>query len=161
MNNLQKWREYSGTYSIAQQKIAIVASRFNEALVGHLIQGACQSLEKVSYISNNIDIFRVPGAYELPFTCQQVLQTGRYQGLIALGIVIRGETPHFEYVAHACANGIQQVQLKTNLPITFGVLTTDTVAQAEERAGGKAGNKGAEAALALIEVMSLTSQING
>jgi 6,7-dimethyl-8-ribityllumazine synthase len=108
----------------------------------------------------NIECFWVPGAFEIPLACQRVAQTNRFSGIIALGAVIRGSTPHFDYVAGSCANGITQVQLKTDVPISFGVLTTDTMEQASERAGSKAGNKGSDAAMALLETIDVLGKIN-
>ena len=108
-----------------------------------------------------IDCVRVPGAYEIPFVCKQLAVTNRYQGVVALGAVIRGSTPHFDYVASNSASGILQASLATDVPMTFGILTTDTVEQAIERAGTKAGNKGADAAMSLLEMISVVNKING
>lgn len=140
-------------------KIAIVASRFNEIIVNQLITGAENGLTLHGVLVDQIEIMKVPGAYEIPFMCQQAAKTGRYVGIIALGAVIRGDTAHFDYVAGPCAQGLMQVQLQTGIPITFGVLTTENMEQAFARAGGAVGNKGTEAAVGLLEVLGLTSKL--
>lgn len=153
--------EIEGNFLAPNGNIAIVASRFNEFFVENLVTGAKDMLCRHGVKESQIEIIRVPGAFEIPLVCQKVAETGRFAGIIAVGAVIRGSTPHFDYVAGACANGITQVQLKTNCPITFGVLTTDTIEQAIERSGTKAGNKGSECALALLEMINLLDKING
>lgn len=150
-----------GDFSTPRGSIAIVAARFNEMIVEQLIQGARDTLSRHGVKPEAIDLIRVPGGYELPLACQSAAQSGRYQGIIALGVVIKGATPHFDYVAGTAANGVAQASLKTNIPMTFGVLTTDTIEQAIERAGTKAGNKGADAAFSLIEMMNLVERLNG
>ena len=129
-------------------KVAIIVARFNSAITAKLLEGAQQGLQQA--IASEVDIFYVPGAYELPFAAKKV--AGRYGAIVALGAVIRGDTPHFDYVAGECARGLQQVMLDTGVPIAFGVLTTDTLEQAEARAGGKHGNKGYDAAMTAIEM---------
>lgn len=143
-----------------QHRVAILASRFNEFIVKSLMAGAVDALKRHGLPEDHIDIIRVPGAFELPLAAEQAAVSGRYQGLIALGAVIRGATAHFEHVAGTCISGLSQVSLKHSLPIGLGVLTTDTIEQAIERAGTKAGNKGAEAALAVIEMIDLGSRFN-
>jgi 6,7-dimethyl-8-ribityllumazine synthase len=138
--------------------IAIIASTFNDVIVDKLVEGAKETLSQYGVTGDNLDIFTVPGAFELPLVCQVKAQSGHYVGIIALGAVIQGETPHFDYVCSACAHGIIQAQLSTNIPITFGVLTTDTVEQAQARAGGAAGNKGKEAAIALLDVLMVLQE---
>lgn len=153
-------REIVGDFHLPSGNIAIVASRFNEFIVERLIAGAQDILVRHGVKAQQIDIYKVPGAFELPFTCQRIAQTGRYVGIVALGTVIRGETAHFEYVSSACAQGLLQAQLKTDVPITFGVITTENLDQAIARAGSTVGNKGSEAALALIEVINLLGKIS-
>lgn len=127
-------------------KFAIVVARFNEAITGKLLEGAQKGLVG----SDAVDVYFVPGAFELPFAAKKL--AWRYQAVIALGAVIRGDTPHFDYVAGECARGIQQVMLETGIPVIFGVLTTDTLEQAQARAGGVHGNKGFDAAMTAIEM---------
>ena len=129
---------------------AIVVARFNGAITEKLLEGAREALSKAGAKSQQV--FYVPGAYELPFAAKKLALRGGYHAIIALGAVIRGETPHFEYVAGEAARGLQQAALETGVPIAFGVLTTDTVEQAQARAGGAAGNKGFDAAMTAIEM---------
>jgi 6,7-dimethyl-8-ribityllumazine synthase len=131
-------------------KFAIVVARFNSAITDKLLAGACEALTRAGAESHRV--FRVPGAFELPFAAKKLAQRGGFDAIIALGAVIRGETPHFDYVAGEAARGLQQVGLDTGVPVIFGVLTTDTWEQAEARAGGSAGNKGADAARTAIEM---------
>jgi 6,7-dimethyl-8-ribityllumazine synthase len=131
-------------------KFAIVVARFNGSITGKLLEGANEALKKAG--AESVDLFHVPGAFELPLAAKMLAHTHRYNALIALGAVIRGETPHFDYVAGESARGLQQVALETGLPIAFGVLTTNTHEQAEARAGGNAGNKGYDAAMTAIEM---------
>lgn len=155
-------REIHGHFTAPSNgKIAIVASRFNDLIVDQLISGAKDTLERHGVNSENIDCVRVPGAYELPIVCKQLAKTQQYKGIVALGAIIRGSTPHFDYVANISASGILQASMETDIPMTFGVLTTDTLEQAIERAGTKAGNKGADAALALLETINVVAQIYG
>ncbi len=136
-------------------RFACVAARFNEFVVEPLLQGAVDTLRRHGVAAESIDVVRVPGAFEIPLAVRKLAVSGRYDALIALGAVIRGDTPHFDYVAGECASGLARVTLETGLPVAFGVLTTDTVEQATERAGGKDGNKGADAALTAIEMANL------
>jgi 6,7-dimethyl-8-ribityllumazine synthase len=131
-------------------KFAIVVARFNREITGKLLEGARQALE--SSAAESFEVFHVPGSFELPLAAKMLAGRQRYDALIALGAVIRGETPHFDYVAAEAARGLQQVALETGLPIAFGVLTTDTYEQAEARAGGDRGNKGYDAAMTAIEM---------
>ena len=131
-------------------RFAIVVARFNSAITEKLLEGAREALTKAGADNERIEVFHVPGAFELPFAVRTLAKN--YDAVIALGAVIRGETPHFEYVAGAAANGLQQAALDTGVPVAFGVLTTDTVAQAAARAGGEHGNKGYDAAMTAIEM---------
>lgn len=132
-------------------KIAIVAARFNDFIVDRLISGAVDFFVRHGGDAKNITIIRTPGAFEMPLVCQKVAMSKKYDGILALGAVIRGATPHFDFVANEATKGIAQVSLSTGVPIGFGLLTTDTIEQAIERAGTKAGNKGADSAQALLE----------
>lgn len=132
-------------------KIAIVAARFNDFIVDRLISGAVDFFVRHGGDAKNITIIRTPGAFEMPLVCQKVAMSKKYDGILALGAVIRGATPHFDFVANEVTKGIAQVSLSTGVPIGFGLLTTDTIEQAIERAGTKAGNKGADSAQALLE----------
>lgn len=153
-------RQINGDCLPFDGKIAIVASRFNDFIVEQLIKGASSTCLRQGLTESQIEIISVPGAFELPYACKQVAKTGRFKGIIALGAVIRGGTPHFEYVAGECAKGIAKVSIEMDIPISFGVLTCDTIEQAIERAGTKAGNKGIDAALAAIELINLTAKIH-
>ncbi len=140
-------------------RIAIVATRFNDFIVKNLIGGALDCLERHGADPNAITLVRVPGAFELPLVCQKLAASKKYDGIIALGAVIRGATPHFDYVCAEASKGIAQVTLAHEIPIGFGLLTCDTIDQAIERAGSKAGNKGVEATMALIETARVLEQI--
>jgi 6,7-dimethyl-8-ribityllumazine synthase len=153
-------RQINGDCLPFDGKIAIVASRFNDFIVEQLVKGASSACLRQGLTESQIEIISVPGAFELPYACKQVAKTGRFKGIIALGAVIRGGTPHFEYVAGECAKGIAKVSIEMDIPISFGVLTCDTIEQAIERAGTKAGNKGIDAALAAIELINLTAKIH-
>jgi 6,7-dimethyl-8-ribityllumazine synthase len=155
-----KIKEIGGEFYAPQKSIAIVAARFNEFMVERLIAGAQDTLLRHGVKAQQIELIRVPGAYEIPLACQRAAQTNRFAGVIALGAVIRGETAHFDYVAGGCANGLMQAQLKTEVPMTLGVITTEDKDQAIARAGSTAGNKGAEAAMALLEMISVLGKIN-
>jgi len=144
----------------ANARIALVAARFNSFIVEKLVQGAIDTLQRHGMKEAQYQVIQVPGAFELPLAVQRVAQSNQYTGIIALGAVIRGATPHFDYVAGECVKGLAQVMLQTNTPVTLGVLTTDNIEQAIERAGCKAGNKGSDAALSLLEMMSLLQQLD-
>jgi 6,7-dimethyl-8-ribityllumazine synthase len=148
-----------GDYLYHSGRIAVVATRFNSLIVESLVGGALDSLKRHGVPKDQIDVIYVPGAYELPLVIKKLALTGKYHGILALGAVIRGGTPHFDYVAGECAKGIGQVSLAQDIPVSFGVLTTDSIEQAIERAGTKAGNKGADTAVALLETMNVLSQI--
>ncbi len=143
----------------ASRRFAVVASRFNERHVRLLVDGAVDALVRHGVDRRHIKVVRVPGAWEIPPALDVLAKRGTFDGLIALGVVIRGETPHFDYVCSACTSGVARVQADSSLPIGFGLLTCDTPQQAEERSGGKAGNKGTEAALATLEMVDLLAQL--
>lgn len=140
-------------------KIGIVAGRFNEFIVSKLISGAEDTLLRHGVRAGNIDLCWVPGAFEIPVAAKRMAEKGKYDAVIALGAVIRGSTSHYDYVCAEASKGIAQVSLSTGLPVMFGILTTDTIQQAIERAGTKAGNKGSECALDAIEMVNLFRQI--
>lgn len=136
-------------------KIGIVISRFNDAIGKELLRGARNTLSRHGVSEEDVDVAWVPGAFEIPLVAKLMAESGNYQAIICLGVVIRGATSHFEYVAGQAASGIASVALSVGVPVTFGMLTTETIEQAVERAGSKAGNKGAEAAAAAIEMTNL------
>lgn len=149
---------FKGGLSGQGARCGIVASRFNGAIVDQLLAGAMAALQEHGVDVKDIDVVQVPGAFEIPLAAQRLALSKRYDAIIALGCVIRGATPHFDYVAGECARGISTVALKFDIPVAFGVLTVDTVEQAMERAGPKDGNKGAEAALTALEMVRLLKQ---
>lgn len=150
---------FEGHLGGAGLRFAVVASRFNEAIVGRLVEGALDGLRRHGVDESRIDVAWVPGAFELPVVAQKLAGTGSYDAVITLGAVIRGATGHYDFVAGECAAGIQRVQLDTGVPVVFGVLTTDTIEQAVERSGAKAGNKGFEAASTAIEMANLMASL--
>ncbi len=152
-------RTIEGVFAAGEARFALVASRFNSFVVESLVAGAVDTLRRHGVAEAQMTLVRSPGAFELPLVVQKVAASGNYDAIIALGAVIRGGTPHFEYVAGECTKGIAQVSLASGLPIAFGVLTVDTIEQAIERAGTKAGNKGAEAALSALEMVSLLARL--
>jgi 6,7-dimethyl-8-ribityllumazine synthase len=141
-------------------RFGVVAARFNEFVVEPLIRGALDALRRHGVGDKQIDLVRVPGAFDIPVAARKMALSHRYDALIALGAVIRGQTPHFDYVAGECAGGIARIALESGVPIAFGVLTTDTGEQALDRAGGKAGNKGADAALVAVEMANLLRRLD-
>ena len=140
-------------------KIGVICTRFNSFIVDHLETGCIDMLRRSSSAEIEVDILKVPGAYELPVVAKKMAVSNSYDAIIALGAVIRGATPHFEQVAGACSNGLSRVATDSGVPVIFGVLTVDTIEQAIERAGTKAGNKGAEAAATAIEMINLMRQV--
>lgn len=138
---------------------ALVATRFNEFIVSSLIDGARDALRRHGVAEDAITLVRVPGAWEAPIICKRLADSKRFDAIIALGAIIRGGTPHFDYVAGGLAAGLERTSMESGVPIAFGVLTTDTIEQAIERAGTKAGNKGADAALAALEMVNLSRQL--
>jgi 6,7-dimethyl-8-ribityllumazine synthase len=153
-------KTYEGQLLIQNARFCLVTSRFNSFIVDALTSGAIDALVRHGAHHDDIHVIKVPGAYELPLAVQKAAATGRYDAIIALGAVIRGSTPHFDYVAGECVKGISSLSLKHEIPIAFGVLTVDTIEQAIERAGTKAGNKGAEAALSAVEMVNLLREID-
>ncbi len=141
------------------RKIGIIVARFNSFICEKLLEGALDSLVRSGVDDGEIDVARVPGAFEIPLIAQKMARSGKYDAVICLGAVIRGATPHFDYVAGEVAKGTAQVMLDTGVPVLFGVLTTETIEQAIERAGTKAGNKGADVAIAALEMISLMEGI--
>ena len=148
-----------GDLTIRNKKIALVAGRFNSFVVEHLISGAKEALLKHGADETDIDLLYVPGAFEIPLALKKTANSGKYNGIIALGAVIRGGTPHFEFVAGECVKGISKVALDSEIPIAFGVLTVDTVEQAIERSGSNSENKGAEAAESTIRMINLLEKL--
>ncbi len=144
----------------SDSKIAIISSRFNHIITDRLVEGAKDAVLRHGGSDENIDLVLVPGAFEIPFVLTRLLESKRYDGVCCLGAVIRGSTPHFDYVAAETTKGIANAAMKSTTPVTFGVLTTDTIEQAIERAGSKAGNKGFEAMTGLIEMIDLYKNFN-
>jgi len=141
------------------RKVAIVASRFNDFITARLMEGALDALARHGVADKDISVYRVPGAFEIPSVARKIADSAGVDGIICLGAVIRGSTPHFDYVAAEVSKGVAHVGIDAKMPVIFGVLTTDTIEQAIERAGTKSGNKGFDAAMALLEMMDLYSQI--
>lgn len=152
---------YEGQCNASGLKFGIVVSRFNNFITEKLLDGALDALRRHGADDGNIDVFWVPGSFEIPSVARRLAQSEKYDALICLGCVIRGATPHFDYIAGQCASGIAQVGCETGVPTIFGVLTTDTLEQAIERAGTKAGNKGSDAAMAAMEMADLVKKIAG
>ena len=141
-------------------RFVIVAARFNEFVVEPLLKGALDALRRHGVNDKQIEIVRVPGAFDIPVAVRKLANAKRYDAIITLGAVVRGQTPHFDYVAGECAGGVSRIALESGIPIAFGVLTTDTMEQAVDRAGGKAGNKGADCALVAIEMANLLRRLD-
>lgn len=148
-----------GDFNAAGMRVALVAGRFNSFVVEHLVSGALDTLKRHGVKEQDIELIHVPGAFEIPLVCQKLAKADKYDAVIALGAVIRGGTPHFDYVAGHCARGIADVSMQSGLPVVFGVLTVDTIEQAIERSGTKAGNKGCDAAMTAIEMVSLLGKL--
>ncbi|HNW77500.1 MAG TPA: 6,7-dimethyl-8-ribityllumazine synthase [Candidatus Competibacteraceae bacterium] len=156
------FKTFEGDFTPPQDaRFALVAARFNSFIVQSLISGAADALRRHGVADANIHLIWAPGAFELPLVAQRLAASERYDGIVALGAVIRGGTPHFEYVASECTKGLASVALEYDLPIGFGVLTVDSIDQAVERAGTKAGNKGADAAMSVLEMVSLLHRLEG
>jgi 6,7-dimethyl-8-ribityllumazine synthase len=151
--------DFVGTPDMTDRVVAIVVSRFNEGITQKLVDGAIDALTRHGGARENIDLVWVPGAWELPAAARALLSTERYDAIVALGAVIRGETPHFDFVAGEASRGLAEVGADFDVPIGFGLLTTDTLAQAEARAGGAHGNKGWDAALAALEMVNLFERL--
>ena len=159
---LQNVNIIEGDFTRNDARYGIAVARFNEFIVESLLKGAIDSLRRHGVAAKNIDVMRVPGAYELPLIIQKMAEgkgDNKYDAIIALGAVIRGSTPHFDYVAGESAKGLSSVGMQHSIPVVNGIITTDTIEQAIERAGTKAGNKGSEAGLVAIEMVSLLSKI--
>jgi 6,7-dimethyl-8-ribityllumazine synthase len=152
-------RVFEGKLLAGDLRFGIVISRFNDFIGERLLGGALDALKRSGAVEENIDVFKVPGAFEIPLVAKRAAGTGKYDAVICLGAVIRGATPHFDYVASEVSKGIANVALEAGVPISFGVLTTDTLEQAIERAGSKSGNKGWDAAVAAIEMANLIKQM--
>ena len=152
---------YEGNYFGTGLRVAIVLSRFNDLIGNRLLDGALDALRRHDVPEDNITLARVPGAFEIPVVAQELAKTGQYHAVICLGAVIRGATAHFDYVAGPLASNLASIAVQTGVPILFGVLTTDTIEQAIERAGTKAGNKGADVAIAAIETANVLRAIRG
>ncbi len=149
-----------GDLIVRNARVALVVARFNSFVVESLLEGAVDCLKRHGAEDNDLKIVRIPGAFEMPLVVKRVVASKKYDAVIALGAVIRGGTPHFEYVAGECTKGLAQVSMEYDIPVSFGVLTVDTIEQAIERAGTKAGNKGVEAAMSAIEMINLLRQID-
>lgn len=157
---MAEYKQTEGELVLTSGSVAIVSARFNGFIVDSLLGGALDTLRRHGLGDEYIDVVKVPGAFELPLVVKRLAASNAYDGIIALGAVIRGGTPHFEYVAGECTKGISQISLQYDIPIAFGVLTVDSIEQAIERAGTKAGNKGAEAALSVIEMINLMRKLS-
>jgi 6,7-dimethyl-8-ribityllumazine synthase len=156
----EQFKVTEGDLIVRDLRFALIVSRFNDFVVEPLVRGAVDALKRHGAPEKQIEIVRVPGAFDIPVVARKLAQSRRYEALVALGAVIRGQTPHFDYVAGECASGLARIALESGVPIGFGVLTTDTVEQAVDRAGGKAGNKGADAALAALEMANLLRRLD-
>src|SRR5579872_5499290 len=152
---------YEGDFSSPAGRFAVIAARFNDFVVDQLVGGAVDALHRHGIADDRIDLVRVPGSYEIPIVAQRLGKSGKYAAVICLGCVIRGDTDHYDYVAGAAANGIANAALNCGVPVIFGVLTCDTLEQAMNRAGAKAGNKGFEAAVCAIEMVNLMKKLPG
>ncbi len=152
-------RVFEGNLIAGEKRFAVVVGRFNEFISNKLLGGCLDGLKRHGCNDENIDITWVPGAFEIPLAAQKLAETGRYDAVICLGAVIRGSTPHFEYVSSEVSKGVAKVMLDTGMPVIFGVLTTENIEQAIERAGTKAGNKGFDAAVTAIEMTNLLTSI--
>ena len=151
-------KEFTGKFNVQSAEIGIVVADFNETVTKQLVQGATEMLAKFNL--ENVDVYHVPGAFEIPFMTKQLLAKKEYDGILALGAVIKGETDHYDLICQNVASGVMNLNLTSNIPITFGILTTDNIEQAMQRAGFKAGNEGAITAQSLLEMISLNRQIN-
>jgi 6,7-dimethyl-8-ribityllumazine synthase len=150
----------TGELIVKDQRFAVIVSRFNEIISTRLLNAALDELQRHGCSLENITVIRVPGAWELPMTAKKAISSGKFDAVICLGCVIRGDTPHFDYIASETAKGIAHVGMEVSQPVIFGVLTTDTLDQAINRAGAKSGNKGADAARAAIEMVNLFGQLD-
>lgn len=152
---------HQGFLTAAGFRFAIVVSRWNDFLTAKLTEGALDALERLGAEENLIEIFKVPGSFEIPLTAQKVAQSGRFDAVICIGTVIRGDTPHFDYVAGEATKGISSVAMQTGIPVLYGIVTADTLEQAINRAGVKSGNKGFDAAMSAVELVNLYKTMDG
>ena len=152
---------HQGLLTATGFRFAIIVARWNDFLTSKLTEGAIDALERLGADENSVEIFKIPGAFEIPLTAQRVAQSGKFDAVICIAVVIRGETPHFDYVAGEAAKGVTNASLQTGVPVLFGVVTTDTLEQAINRAGVKAGNKGFEAAMSAVELVNLYQTMDG
>lgn len=150
---------YEGNFENNDVKIAIVASKFNEIVTHHLVDGALATLKQFGINENNIDVYWVPGTFEIGFTAKKIMLSGKYDGIMTLGAVIKGETDHYSMIIQNVTNAIMQINLEAEIPVTFGILTTDDIEQALQRAGLKAGNEGSSTAQSLLEMISLNKMM--
>ena len=158
---MTKLKTIEGDLQVRNGRFALLVSRFNDFIVERLVEGAVDTLRRHGARDEDLHLVRVPGAFEMPLVAQRLAASKQYDAIIALGAVIRGGTPHFEYVAGECTKGLAGVAVQYGVPVAFGVLTVDTIEQAIERAGAKAGNKGVEAAMSAIEMVSLCKRLEG
>ena len=158
---MSEFRPSEKIFGILEARVAVIAARWNGEITDGLLSGAIKGLTRHGIAQNNIEIFRVPGAFELPLASQRAARTGRFSAIISLGCVIRGDTPHFDYVCSETTRGIGQVSLNENLPVAFGLLTTDNLEQSFERSGDNSENKGEEAALTALEMLTMLQKMDG
>ena len=151
---------HQGRLSAGGFRFALVSSRWNDFLTARLVEGALDALERLGADEGAVEHFRVPGSFEIPLVAQKAAQSGRFDAIVCLGTVIRGQTPHFEYVAGEVTKGVAHVGLQTGVPVLYGIVTADTLEQAIDRAGVKAGNKGFEAAMSAVEMVNLLKDVN-
>lgn len=158
---MSEFRPSEKIFDILEARVAVIAARWNGEITDGLLSGAIKALTRHGIDQNDIEIFRVPGAFELPLASQRAARTGRFSAVISLGCVIRGDTPHFDYVCSETTRGIGQVSLNENLPVAFGLLTTDNLEQSLERSGDNSENKGEEAALTVLEMLTMLQKMDG
>jgi 6,7-dimethyl-8-ribityllumazine synthase len=158
---MSEFRPSEKIFGILEARVAVIAARWNGEITDGLLSGAIKALTRHGIDQNDIEIFRVPGAFELPLASQRAARTGRFSAVISLGCVIRGDTPHFDYVCSETTRGIGQVSLNENLPVAFGLLTTDNLEQSLERSGDNSENKGEEAALTVLEMLTMLQKMDG
>ena len=158
---MSEYRPEEGSFNIGKVRIAVIAARWNAEITDGLVEGAVRAFARYNIDGDAVDVFRVPGAFELPLASQRAARTGRYDAVVALGCVIRGDTPHFDYVCSETTRGIGHVSLTEDLPVAFGLLTTDNLQQSLDRSGDSHENKGEEAALTILELLTVFKQIQG
>ncbi len=151
-------KTYQGKLQAKGKKVGIVLSRFNHFISERLLEGALDALYKLGAEDKDISVYKVPGSFEIPFITKKLAKSAKVQGIICLGVLIRGDTPHFDYLAAEVTKGLAQISMEEGIPVSFGILTVDSIEQAIERAGAKAGNKGYDSAVALIETLNLGSE---